>query len=109
MCGVRYRAWQPARCLHPTIGVHTPLHFDLLDQASRLSLGGCIYYVGHPGGRNYETFPVNSNEAQARRSARFAEYGGTTGWMQIPEVEINAEFPTTLDLRRAPYRSRSVR
>lgn len=100
VCGVRYRAWQPPRCLHPTIGVHTPLRFDLLDLASKLSLGGCMYYVAHPGGRSYDTFPVNSNEAQGRRAARFAPYGGTTGWMWIPEVEVNPEFPTTLDLRR---------
>lgn len=102
VCGVRYRAWQPPRCLHPTIEIHTPLRFDLLDTQSNLSLGGCTYYVAHPGGRSYDTFPVNSNEAQARRMARFAEYGSSPGFMPIPVPETNPEFPSTLDLRRKP-------
>jgi uncharacterized protein (DUF2126 family) len=102
LAGVRYRAWQPPRCLHPTIPVHTPLLFDVVHRGSKRSLGGCIYHVGHPGGRNYETFPVNANEAQARRAARFAAYSGMPGSITIPAPEPNPEFPATLDLRRSP-------
>jgi uncharacterized protein (DUF2126 family) len=100
VCGVRFRAWQPPHCLHPTIPVHTPLIVELIDLAAKSSMGGCTYYVAHPGGRNYQTFPVNSNEAEARRRARFYPIGHTPDWKVVPPVEGNPEFPATLDLRR---------
>jgi uncharacterized protein (DUF2126 family)/transglutaminase-like putative cysteine protease len=122
VCGVRYRAWQPPSALHPTIGVDTPLTFDIVDTWNSRSIGGCTYYVAHPGGRSYDTFPINANEAESRRASRF----GTTSHTQevlrpspsfslvahhveqnrlpffyeVPETEINNEYVHTLDLRR---------
>jgi uncharacterized protein (DUF2126 family) len=121
VCGIRYRAWQPPSALHPTIGVDTPLTFDIVDTWNNKSIGGCTYYVSHPGGRSYDVFPVNSFEAESRRISRFGSTEHSQGPLFVsiglstsqhtveknrlpfvydaPAPEINNEFPCTLDLR----------
>jgi len=100
VAGVRYRAWQPPSALHPTIGVHTPLTFDIVDRWMKRSLGGCQYHVMHPGGRSYEVFPVNAFEAESRRLERFFRIGHSPGIMEISAARVDPEFPFTLDLRK---------
>jgi uncharacterized protein (DUF2126 family) len=100
VAGVRFRAWQPPNCLHPTIGVHVPLVFDLVDTWTGRSLGGCTWHVAHPGGRSHETFPVNSLAAETRRASRFFAMGHTGGCPAEPPLEQNVDYPLTLDMRR---------
>ena len=100
VAGVRYRAWQPPSALHPTIGVHTPLIFDIVDRWMKRSLGGCQYHVMHPGGRHYEVFPVNAFEAESRRLERFFRFGHSPGELDVGVTCTDPEFPFTLDLRK---------
>jgi uncharacterized protein (DUF2126 family)/transglutaminase-like putative cysteine protease len=103
VAGVRYKAWKPPSGLHPTMDVHTPLVFDLVDTWNSRSLGGCTYHVAHPGGRHEERFPINANEAEARRASRFQPFGHTPGTIDLPSITDGGTgrgYARTLDLRR---------
>jgi uncharacterized protein (DUF2126 family)/transglutaminase-like putative cysteine protease len=132
VAGLRYRAWQPPSALHPTIAPHTPLIFDVIDTWNNHSIGGCTYFVAHPGGRSYDDFPVNAYAAETRRMSRFWNFGHTpgkldeTGAKETPEKlpdyepitnpdpyprpltaplkELNDDYPFTLDLRYQPVK-----
>ena len=107
VAGVRFKAWDPWSSMHPTIDVHAPLIFELVDLAAQRSLGGCTYRVAHAGGRNYSTYPVNAAEAEARRRARFETIGHSPGSVDPATIAQDQAFlrrecadDYTLDLRR---------
>ncbi len=107
VAGVRFKAWQPPHGLHPTIAAQPPLVIEIWDGWRKRSLGGCTYHVAHPGGRNSELFPVNGNEAEGRRLARFEPFGFTGGIFDVAREEANQDFPYTLDLRRESGRPKA--
>ncbi len=125
VAGIRYKAWNPPSALHPTIGVDAPLVFDIVDSWNNKVIGGCTYFVSHPGGRSFDTYPVNSYEAESRKISRFWDFGHTPSStiesnspifvsssvsrfvaankidlkIDTPIELINPEYPNTLDLR----------
>jgi len=100
LAGVRFRSWLPASALHPTIRPHGPLVFDIVDMDAGRAVAGCTYHPTHPGGRNFETRPVNALEAEGRRLARFQSIGHTPGPFSPRPADPDPRFPYTLDLRR---------
>ena len=103
VAGVRFRAWRPPSALHPTVGIHAPLVFDVIDTWNGRAVAGCTYHVSDPGGRAHERLPTNALEAEGRRIARFFPFGHTPGPLEAPPEERNPDFPLTLDLRRAAF------
>lgn len=105
VAGVRFKAWAPPSARHPTVPIHTPLVFDIVDRWNDRAIGGCTYHASHPGGLAYDTFPVNANEAEARRASRFTPFGHTPGALTadrlaaIDSSSRDPEYPWTLDLR----------
>jgi uncharacterized protein (DUF2126 family) len=98
--GVRFRAWAPPHSLHPHIGIHHPLRFDVLDTWGKRSTGACSYHVWHPMGRSYDEPPLTRFEASARRAQRFT----LDSPMLYPAIgrpaPAHPDAPYTLDLRR---------
>jgi uncharacterized protein (DUF2126 family) len=100
VAGVRFRAWPSPEGFHPTIAPHVPLTFDIVDTWNGRSIGGARYHATHPGGRNFETLPINALEAEGRRLARFETIGHSLGGMPFKAAGVHPDFPLTLDLRR---------
>lgn len=50
---------------------------------------------------NWQQDPLNSNEAEARRRARFYPFAHTPVLKAVPPLEENPYYPATLDMRRS--------
>jgi uncharacterized protein (DUF2126 family)/transglutaminase-like putative cysteine protease len=102
VAGIRYRARRLSAALHPTIPVHTPLVFDLIDTWKTRSIARCMYFSGPPDGTVHTTRPRDAEQASARRLQRFQISDPPSEPILTPEEEKNPVFPMTLDLRFPP-------
>lgn len=99
VAGIRYRARRLSAALHPTVPIHTPLTFDLIDTWKSRSVARCTYFSGPPDGTVHTSRPRDAEEAGARRLERFQISEPSSDPMTIPVQEVNSVFPMTLDLR----------
>jgi uncharacterized protein (DUF2126 family)/transglutaminase-like putative cysteine protease len=99
VAGIRYRARMLSASLHPTIPIHTPLVFDLIDTRKNRCVARCTYFAGPPDGTVHTIRPRDAEEAKARRLQRFQVSEPPPGPMTSPADEKNPIFPMTLDLR----------
>ncbi|WP_437756496.1 DUF2126 domain-containing protein [Sorangium sp. So ce1389] len=98
--GVRFRAWAPPHSLHAHLGIHHPIHLDILDTWGKRSIGACAYHVWHPEGRAFDAPPLTRFEAAARRAQRFTLEGQTPWPVTGKPASAHEDAPYTLDLRR---------
>jgi uncharacterized protein (DUF2126 family) len=98
VAGVRFRARKLSATMHPTIPVHSPLTFTLIDQRDGRSIAQCSYRIDPPAEREYKGRPADASEAEARRLERFSIIDPIVA-VTTPEEEINPIFPGTLDMR----------
>ena len=95
-----FRARRLSATLHPTVPIHAPLVFDLIDRWQNRSIAQCTYHVVPPDGRIYPSRPANAAEAEERRNERFLITAPSLAPVVVQEDGSNAIFPMTLDLRR---------
>ena len=103
IAGIRYRARRLSAALHPTIPIHTPLIFDLIDTWKGRTIAQCTYFSGPPDGTVHTARPRDAEEARMRKAQRFQVAdplsGTQAGPIRTPEEEKNPVYPMTLDLR----------
>ena len=104
VAGVRYRARKLNATLHPTVPVHLPLVFDLIDTQQGRVLARCVYAEGP----EYDARPADATEAARRRAERFTTETPLEGSVTAPPAETSAIFPLTLDLRLPALGSPSI-
>lgn len=97
--GVRFRAWCPPHALHPHLGIHHPLHIDVIDTWAERGVAAGAYHVWHPEGRSYDAPPLTRVEAAARRAQRFTLEGPSPSPLAPARAVPHPEQPYTLDLR----------
>ncbi len=100
VAGVRFRAWAPPHSLHPHLGIHHPLRFEVVDRWAKRSLGAAGYHVWHPEGRAFDTPPLTRFEAAARRAQRFTLEPASPYPVAPKAIAMHPDAPCTLDLRR---------
>ena len=98
---IRYRLFNNPWGLQPQIQAHSPLHFEIIDEASGKVLHAFDYHNWKTDSAKYDGLPETGDEARKRVKERLKQRPDRhDATATVGQLSISPHAPFTLDLRR---------